>query len=185
MYPTRKSWAHPMFKFIIVLSSASLLAFSMVGAHASGNAQAYMDVEARPFTEQAAQIREDLAAGDKYSEITDSDRRDVLELLGRMEAQLAAAGSVDALGTQAKVHIHNDQERINAILTGARADSRMVCRRVQVTGTHRKQQNCATVAELERRRQSDQETMLSTQRYTPCLGVGGDGAGGACATPGL
>lgn len=174
-----------MFRRVLLLLSASVLAFGMAGAHASRKAQTFMDVETLPFTEQATRIRQDLAAGDKYSEIKDSDRRDVLELLERMEAQLNAAGGVDALGTQAKLHLYNDQERINAILTGARADSRVICRRAQVTGTHRKQQTCATAAELERRRQSDQETMLSTQRYTPCLGVGGNHASGGCATPGL
>jgi hypothetical protein len=174
-----------MIRRISLLLSVSLLAFSLDGAHASRNAQTFLDVETRPFTEQAAQIRQDLAAGDKYSEIKDSDRRDVIELLGRMEAQLSAAGGIDALGPGARVQLYNDQERVNAILTGARADSRLICRRAQVTGSHRKRQTCATVAEIERRRQSDQETMLSTQRYTPCLGVGGNSPSGGCATPGL
>jgi hypothetical protein len=68
-----------MIRRISLLLSVSLLAFSLDGAHASRNAQTFLDVETRPFTEQAAQIRQDLAAGDKYSEIKDSDRRDVME----------------------------------------------------------------------------------------------------------
>lgn len=73
-----------------------------------------------------------------------------------------------------RVELFNHQEQINTILTGARADSRMVCTRTQVTGSHRKQQVCMTVADRERRRERDREDAMQKQRQTPCMGAGRD-----------
>jgi hypothetical protein len=168
-----------MLKTTILLSICLACALSSV-AHASKTSEANLDIESRPFSQQAAQIRADLAASDKYSEISPADRDTVLRLLARIEDLLASVDKVDALPMQSKVDLFNDQEQVNTILTGARADSRMICRREIATGSHRKQQTCMTVAERERRRERDIDDGMQMQKRTPCLGMGRD-----CATPGL
>jgi hypothetical protein len=76
-----------------------------------------------------------------------------------MESLLEAGTSIEALPAQTRMDLFNDQEQINRILTGARADSRIVCRRTQVTGSHRKQQVCITKAERDRRISADREDL--------------------------
>ncbi|WP_411832839.1 hypothetical protein [Pseudoxanthomonas mexicana] len=167
-------------KFLILLTAGIALAAIPAGSLASREADADLNVQAAPFQEQAARIRADLSGGNKYSEIKQNDRDNVLGLLRHMESQLAGVGSVDELSMQARVELFNTQEHINTILTGARADSRVICTREQVTGSHRKQQTCLTVAERERRREANKEHLLRQQRYTPCLEAGKN-----CASPGL
>lgn len=150
-------------------------------AHATHASEADLDVKARSFAVQSAQIRADLSAGEAYSEISPSDRDTVLGLLARMETMLdASENGIDGLPSDSRVQLFNDQEQVNTILTDARADSRMVCTRTQVTGTHRRQQVCMTVADRERRRERDREEAAQKQRWTPCMGQGS-----GCVNPGL
>ncbi|TDK24453.1 hypothetical protein E2F46_09240 [Luteimonas aestuarii] len=132
--------------------------FCMLGSTAHAT-QGDLDVQSRPFAQQAQLIRSAIATGEEYSEISASDRDVVLALLTRIETTLGSAESVDALLTQARVDLFNDQEQVNAILTGAREDSRIICRRTQVTGSHRKQQVCATKAERDRQIAADRENL--------------------------
>jgi hypothetical protein len=156
-------------------------AFTLAGdAQASNKAPDDLDVETMPFAQQATKIRTDLTQGDQYSEISQADRDQVLGLLARIESLLESVDNVDALPMQSRIELFNDQERINTILTGARADSRMICTRTQVTGSHRKQQVCMTVADRERRRERDREDAMLKQRQTPCMGLGA-----GCVGPGL
>ena len=159
-----------------LLSRSLLLAALMlptVGAIASD--EPGLDVTATALQQQAAQIREDIALGVKYAEIKSEDRQAVLDALRRMESELAGVDSVEALSERAKVAVFNDQERINTILTQASADSQLVCRREVVTGSHRKQNICLTVAERARLREYNQLQMRAAQ--TPCKPLENSGCG--------
>ncbi|TDK24454.1 hypothetical protein E2F46_09245 [Luteimonas aestuarii] len=165
--------------YLKMLLLGILLAWTFL--HATHASETDLDVKARSFAVQAAQIRADLSAGDAYSEISPSDRDTVLGLLARMETMLdASENDIDGLPSDSRVQLFNDQEQVNTILTGARADSRMVCTRTQVTGSHRRQQVCMTVADRERRRARDREDAMQKQRATPCMGQGT-----GCVLPGL
>lgn len=144
------------------------LAFSLgaASAHSSGAEVQDQDGQTRAFLEQAIQIRADLAAGDRYSGIRSTEQDTVLRLLHRMEALLARAGSVESLSKANKVRLFNDQERINNILTSASSNERTVCERTRITGTHRRQSVCLSVAEREHYRESGKQQMLSHQRNT-------------------
>ena len=109
------------------------------------------------FAEQRAEIEEDLADGKTYAEINHSDRAEVREALDRISRELEGVDSVAELAEPAKVTVFNEQERINTILTQARADSRLVCDRSRPTGSHRKVTKCQTVAERRRRMEADQD----------------------------
>ena len=147
-----------MFKnFIFVIAlAASPLAF----------ANNPVTVDDGGFANQRAQIEKELADGKTYAEISRADRTKVVEALDRMSGTLATVDSVDALSDNRKIALYNDQQTVNTILTQAAEDSRQVCTREQVTGSHRKTTVCASVAERRRRREQDQETMSKSQRST-------------------
>lgn len=121
-------------------------------------------VDEGSFQAQRQKIEKDLADGETYAEITPDDKAAVQAALARMADRLDRAGSVDALPADDKVAVFNDQEKVNTILTQAGEDSRMVCERVQKTGSHRRENRCETVAERRRRRDNDQGTLQRHQR---------------------
>lgn len=116
------------------------------------------------FAEQRAKIEADLGDGTTYAEILPQNRDAVRQALDRMQAYLDGVDSVDALRDEARVAVFNDQEIVNTILTQAREDSRMVCRREVGTGTRMKKNDCATVAERRRAREAMQDGWHSIQR---------------------
>ncbi|MFY2763580.1 hypothetical protein [Arenimonas sp. MALMAid1274] len=116
------------------------------------------------FAEQRSEIEKGLADGKTYAEISQADRAKVRESLERISGRLEGVESVDSLSEPAKVAVFNDQELINTILTQAEADSRMVCTRTARTGSHRKTNECQTVAERRRRQELDQENLQKMQK---------------------
>lgn len=121
-----------------------------------------IDVQA-PFAAQAQKIRQDLM-GDDYAEISREDRSKVDSALQRMEALLAGDAGIAKLNEADKVQLFNDQELVNAVLTKARDDSRLVCRREKTVGSHRATSQCLTVAERRRLREQSFELLQANQR---------------------
>ena len=99
------------------------------------------------FERQREAVMQDLAEGTKYSEIPEKEKLTVVTLLGRMSSLISRAPSVEELHDSDRAQLFNDQEQVNTILTRARADSRVVCRREAPVGTRRAQTRCLTVAE--------------------------------------
>lgn len=121
-----------------------------------------IDLRAASPAEQFDDIRKALATED-YAEITAADRRTVLDLMDRMERQLADRG-VDDLDEHNRVRLFNWQEQANAILVGAAEDSRLVCRREKKVGTRFATTHCATVAERRRVREANQQQLREMPR---------------------
>lgn len=114
-------------------------------------------ITAETFAQQRAQLAEEIESGDAYVEITAMEKREVNQSLDRMQAWLESAGSVDAMSEDQRIRLLNEQEKINTMLTGVAADSRMVCTREQSVGSRMRQTVCFTVAERRRRREADAE----------------------------
>lgn len=93
---------------VLVICGMTMLTPSTSIAH--GKQDPNLDVQARPFAEQAAQIRTDLAGGDNYAEISNEDRNTVLGLITRMQTLLDNVDSVEALPEQSRLALLNDQE---------------------------------------------------------------------------
>lgn len=121
-----------------------------------------IDLQAASSAEQFDGIRKALNTED-YAEITSADRGTVLDLLNRMEEQLAGGG-VDALNDDQKVRLFNLQDEANMILVGAAEDSRLVCRREKKVGTRFTTTHCATVAERRRVREDTQQQLREMPR---------------------
>lgn len=113
-----------------------------------------------PFEGQRQQIIRDLDGGEKYSEISKQDAEKVKGALGRMAQQLASVdGGVSGLSADQLAGVFNDQELVNAILTRAGEDSRLVCTRERPVGSRRPITHCMTVAEKRRHREEVQGEM--------------------------
>jgi len=126
-------------------------------ARNAGTTQA-LNVES-PFQEQRQQILADLATGEKYSEISQQEQRDVRSALDRIAQQIDAVGSVGALNDDQRLRVFNDQEVVNTILTRAGEDSRIVCKREKSVSTRLSSTQCLTVAQRRKLREDAQEQM--------------------------
>ena len=133
-----------------MLVVALLLAAS--SCYATDNKQP--DMTAADFSAQKALFVQQLDDGKTYSEITPESRKNVVEMLDRMDARVQKAGSVDRMNDQDRVAFFNDQEAVNVLLTKAKADSRVICTRDTPTGTHHVVTNCQTLAQ----RRSNEES---------------------------
>ena len=145
------------------------LVLSSVGVQAADVPMA--EVRANGFEEQRAAIIAGFASGERYSEIEDEQRAEVMGALDRMQDLLGPSTSIDQLKPEVKVAIYNDQEIINTILTKAQAASREVCKRHRTVNSRLKTSECHTVAEWERRREAGRE-LAERARGTAKEGAG-------------
>lgn len=138
----------------------AVLAFALPGlALASADA---LNVKKGSFAEQRAVINAALADDQTYAEISDADRTAVVHALDKMERLLRDRG-VDQLNQQEKVELFNAQEIVNTKLMQASADSRVVCRRERIPGSHIRTNMCFTVAERQRMRDRDSQALRDAQ----------------------
>lgn len=115
-----------------------------------------------PFQAQQQKVRADLLGGEVYSEISAEDRQRVVAALDRMSG-LIGEGSAESLSPENKALVFNDQELVNSVLTKAKDDSRLICRREKTVGSQMTSTQCFTVAERERMRRGSQGQLRSVQ----------------------
>ncbi|HYG04856.1 MAG TPA: hypothetical protein VD865_00395 [Stenotrophomonas sp.] len=112
---------------------------------------------------QIDQIYAGLSGGEVYSEITLDQRGQVREALARISTQIDRNGE-GSVAPQQEAAMMNDQELVNTILTQAREDSRLICRREKSVGSHRVTTSCMTVAQRRRSQDRSQQDMSTLQR---------------------
>ena len=140
-----------------LLLAAALFSLPMMFAVAAPNAAKPLE-EGKPYAEQRQRILSDLEKGELYSEIGTEKRRQVVDALGRIDQRLGDGGMA-ALPDQERIAIFNDQELVNNLLTEAREDSRLVCRRERPIGSNRPQNYCMTVAQRRQARENGVDMM--------------------------
>ncbi|MEN5042085.1 hypothetical protein ABE424_17990 [Stenotrophomonas sp. TWI1149] len=118
----------------------------------------------KPLAEQITKIEADLSDGETYSEITLDQRSRVREALGRMRGIVERNGSEASLSAANRSELFNDQHVVHTVLTQAREDSRLICRRERVVGSNMPQTQCMTVAQRERVKNTSQSSMDRAQR---------------------
>lgn len=121
------------------------------------------------YAQQKAAILRDFSGGEVYSEIEKADQETVMNLLNRMETRLGNAASLSDIPEHERASIVTEQEQINQILTKARGDSRMICRRERTVGTHRQVNQCLTVAQRREIRERAQHELSNGQRSSTQL----------------
>lgn len=146
---------------IHLLMSAALcfaLAIGVAGAETASTAAVITD-----FATQKSEIIKKLNDGSSYAEISENDRREVLQALDRME-QILAGRSVEALSEAQRVALFNNQELVTVLLTRAEYDSQVVCSRGRTVGTHFRTTRCETLAQRRHRHTLTDETVQRLQR---------------------
>ncbi|MBD9367188.1 hypothetical protein [Xanthomonas sp. XNM01] len=122
------------------------------------------------FDAQRRAILDALSDGKTYSEISSDSRSKVRVALDRMASVIGDVDSLDELTEVARLNVLNDQELVNALLTQAREDSRLVCIREKQVGSHRSVNKCATVAQRRQMATDTQQKLQSMQRFKPAEG---------------
>lgn len=151
----------------VLFATAVALLFSASPTFAASAKAAPLSTQAdaSAFPAAKARIEKELQDGKTYSELTRSEREEVMAALDRIEAVLSKAdGPVKDMADKDKIALVNDQEFVNTVLTKAREDSRLVCKQERKTGSHRLTPRCRTVAELRRERDLNQEQMRRVQK---------------------
>jgi hypothetical protein len=139
-----------------------VLALLLAVPAAAFAAEPEVDVVAKPFAAQRAAIEAGLSDGKTYAEISPADRRTVTTALERMTSLLAGAQDPASLDDDTRIALFNEQEVVNTILTRAREDSRVVCRKRAPIGTRFAKGSCETVAEARRAREASQDELRRT-----------------------
>ncbi|MCC8533130.1 hypothetical protein [Xanthomonas phaseoli] len=137
-----------------------LLATGLMSGHALA---VVLDLD-KPFQPQAAQVRIDLADGEKYSEISQDGRAKVGAALDRIEAAFQTQPDLRALQPEQLAAVRSDQEFVTRILTRAREDSRLICRRERATGSQMSTKQCMTAAQRRRQTTVSQDEISRRQR---------------------
>lgn len=136
------------------------------------------------FAEQKRRLVRSLDSKE-YFEISDGNRQKVVDALDRMEGHLAGIRSVEELEESRRIAVFNDQELVNALLTGAREDSRLVCKREKRVGSNMPTTLCMTVAQRREAQETAQRGLRNEMKVRLCMGGGNGvpgGQGGACSS---
>lgn len=127
-------------------------------ALAAKSAAPSMDIGKADLAGQRDAVIREMEKGERFAEISDEDKANVLAALDRM-GKLVGDRTVGQLSESEKVELINDQELVNALLTKASIDSRMQCKREKRVGSHRTTSTCRTVAEWRRASEQSREDM--------------------------
>lgn len=151
-------------KRLMLMACLGALCAICTTAHAAGQAPDAIG-DFRAYREQ---VLADLSKGERYSEISPQDRATVTQSLQTMQTMVEKAnGSVDRLDPDEKVAFFNHQEAVRNILSGAEADSRVVCKRERRVGSQMVQSSCRTVAEARRQREESRNRLSDFQQGGP------------------
>lgn len=144
----------------------ALLFLASTSAHAGKSDFGHETVNFDPaqFAKQRSVIEREIVRGERYAEISDSDKRDVLASLDTMGKLLDGKTGLDQLNADQRIQLFNHQEKVNSLLTGAAEDSRLICRRETKTGSHRQETKCMTVAQSRRAREDAEDTLRRASR---------------------
>lgn len=140
---------------------ASFLLFASGVAHA---AKDEIFVTGKPLAEQLQRIDVELNDGKTFSELKLDDRSRVREAMGRMRVTLERYPGESSIPSAAKADLFNDQQIVNTVLTQAREDSRLICRREKATGSNFAVTQCLTLAQRERMKDDARRQLNTAQR---------------------
>ena len=135
-------------------------------AHAGKSDFSHETVKFDPakFEKQRSAIEKEITRGERYAEISDQDKRDVLEALEAMSGLLEGKSGIDELNADQRIELFNRQETVNTLLTGAAEDSRLICKRQTKTGSHRQETKCVTVAQARTDRENAENMLRGANR---------------------
>lgn len=148
---------------LVIGLAAAASTHAAINSGIDGKKPVQVDVKLS-INEQLALV-ETAIGTEHYSEIGEADRMAVRDALGRIRAHVGGNPSADGLSPDIRTAVFNDQELVNNIMTRAHADSRMVCERVRLTGSNRREQACMTVAQKRDLKDNSQDILRTWNRW--------------------
>jgi hypothetical protein len=156
------------------MKSSSLLTCTAVallfaaGVHAETDSHPDADtseahVKPQQFDEYRRELEYELDHGSIGDALSDREHIEVRDILSRMSGMLARVDNVEKLNRRSKLKLYNDQERLRVLLAQGDDETRQVCRRDRITGSHRPSTICRTVAEWRSYREANQDFMRRHQ----------------------
>ncbi|WP_440138127.1 hypothetical protein [Stenotrophomonas maltophilia] len=146
-------------KLAVLVSALALAAGS---AAAKSTEEVFLP--GKPLLQQVERIEIELNDGETYSELRLQERGKVRESLVRIRSAAEQYPTKDAMPESVRTEVFNDQQVVNTVLTQAREDSRLICRREKQIGSNRSTTQCMTVAERARQKDKAQRDMGRAQR---------------------
>lgn len=141
------------------------LALVLVGAAQAKPKEVAVKMTAdEPVAAQIARVETALGS-EAYSEMTLDDKSRVQQALERIRIKMEGHELSSELVPQDRTQVFNDQEVVNTVMTRAREDSRMVCRRERSTGSNMQQSVCMTVAQRRKAEANGRALLNDHQRY--------------------
>lgn len=151
---------------VLLLAAGPVLALSEPPADAAPPPM-LPDSGLQSFPAARDRILADLDARDVYVHIRESERREVLKALERMDALLAGANDLADLTPEQRTALLNDQERVNTLLTQAWEQGQLICKRDRTVGTRFKATQCKARHEWDMERETAQMSIKRIQRLEP------------------
>lgn len=142
-----------------------VLALIMVGAaEAKPREQPVTMTADAPVAVQIQKVEAALNS-ESYSEISLEDKSRVQQALGRIKLKMEGHTLSSELSPQDRTAVFNDQELVNTVLSRAREDSRLICRRERSTGSNMAQNVCMTVAQRRKAEANGRALLNDHQRF--------------------
>jgi len=155
-----------MYRLLAIAVLASLPLAAQASADGKGRDAAVAITADAPVAEQLANVERALGS-EAYSEISMEDKSRVQAAVTRIRNRMGERERIDQLPAQQRTEIFNDQEVVNTIMTRAKADSRMVCRRERATGSNMNKSVCMTVAQRREAMERAKNLMDDPRRLAP------------------
>lgn len=155
-------YLHHLVVLVIGLAAAGA---APAAVDAAVNDKSPMQIDVGNDIAQQLQMVEMAIGSESYSELEDQDRIAVRDALGRIRANVGPNHTVDGLAPDIRTAVFNDQEIVNTIMSRAHADSRMVCERVRMTGSNRREQVCMTVAQRRDMRENSVDALRNWNHW--------------------
>lgn len=139
----------------------AVIGFACLSAPAQASKADHKDLAFDPvvFAQQRQALEREISTGERYRSIAPADRRQVMDALQRMQANLDGKASLSQLNEKERLAVFNDQELINSLLTQAAADSRLICTSETPVGTRLPKRTCKTVGERRLEREAARDTL--------------------------
>ncbi|MGV6490799.1 hypothetical protein ACTUVK_002829 [Stenotrophomonas rhizophila] len=142
-----------------------LLALCVVGsAEAKRDDGGVKITEGEPVSAQVDRVKAALNS-ESYSEISPEDKGRVHQALGRIEQKMEGHTLSSELSPVDRTAVFNDQELVNTVMSKAKEDSRLICRRERATGSNMSQSVCTTVAQRRRATENGRSLLNEHQQF--------------------
>jgi hypothetical protein len=136
------------------------------GVGLASNKGLRLDVTKPDLFKQIELISSAVKDSKEFSEISEGDKNIVLETLMQVKSEVSVAAKFDP------ANLTDEQEKVNAILDRAEADSRLICVREKPLGSHMPIKICTTVAARKRNAEKADNSLRANQENKIDQGAG-------------